>query len=89
MKTILSTLPEAQARKELKPYTLYALPGILVGYFILSWLGVFGVLFGARAFLLTFHSGNKSRRGLLLYRVLNAVVVLVGAFELLWFWTHV
>jgi hypothetical protein len=89
MKTILSTIPDEQARKELKQLTMYAWPGVLVGYFILSWLGVLGVLFGSRAFLLTFHAGNKSRKWLLLYRILNGVIVLAGAFETLWFWTHI
>jgi hypothetical protein len=89
MKTILSTLSDAQARKELKQYTMYAWPGALVGYFILSWLGVLGVLFGARAFLLTYHTGNKGRRFLWVYRIFTGLVVLIGAFETVWFWTHV
>ena len=89
MKTILSTLTDAQARKELKQYTMYAWPGVVVGYFILSWLGVLGVLFGSRAFLLTYHKGNKGRKYLWLYRVVTGIAVLVGAFETLWFWTHV
>ncbi len=89
MKTILSTLSDAQAIKELKQYTLYSWPGIIVGYFVLSWLGIFGVLFGARAFLLTYHDANKDRKNLLFYRIFNGLVVLVGMFETLWFWTHV
>lgn len=89
MKTILSTLSDGQARRELKEYTLYAWPGVLVGYFVLSWLGTLGILFGARAFVLTFHQANKQHKRLLLYRGLNLLVVVVGAFEVLWFWTHV
>jgi hypothetical protein len=89
MKTILSTLSDAQARKELSQVTLYSWPGVVVGYFVLSWLGVLGVFFGGRAFLLTYHNGNKGRRYLWLYRIFTGVVALVGAFETLWFWTHI
>ena len=89
MKTILTTLSEKQAQKELKRFTMYAWPGVVVGCFILSWLGVLGVLFGARAFLLTFHAGNKGNRRLVFYRLLNGLVTLAGAYETLWFWTHV
>jgi hypothetical protein len=89
VKTILSTLSDAQARKELGQYTMYSWPGVVIGYFILTWLGSLGVFFGARAFLLTFHVGNKGRPHLLLYRIFTGFVTLVGAFEIMWFWTHV
>jgi hypothetical protein len=89
VRTILSTLSDAKAHKELKQYTLYAVPSVAVGYFILSWLGALGVFFGLRAFLLTFHAGNKSRRYLWPYRIFTAFIVLVGAYELLFFWTHI
>jgi len=89
MKTILSTLSDAQAHKELKQYTMYALPGVIVGFFLLSWLGLLGMIFGPRAFLLTFHTGNKSRRYLWMYRIGTAFIVLLGVFEVIWFFGHI
>lgn len=89
VKTILSTLSDAQAHKELGQYTMYAWPGVVIGYFILTWLGALGVFFGARAFVLTFHAGNKGRSRLLLYRIFTGLVTLFGAFEVMWFWVHV
>jgi hypothetical protein len=89
VKTILSTLTDAQAHKELKQYTMYAWPEVIVGYFILTWLGAFSVLFGTRAFLLTFHAGNKGRPRLWLYRIFTGFITLLGAAELIWFWLHV
>jgi hypothetical protein len=89
MKTILTTFSDEQARKALKTSTLYAWPCVAIGYFVLSWIGVVGVFFGFQAFLLTFHKANEDNRRLLLYRVGNGIAILLGAFETIWFWTHI
>lgn|GEM_PF-4592539 len=81
MKTILSKLSGEQARLEIKKFTWVSLPFAVVGFFIFHFLGVFALLFGSRAFTLTFHKDVKTLPKLWMYRILSVVLSLLGWFE--------
>jgi hypothetical protein len=88
MKTILTKLPDKQARKELKPYTLYAWLAALFSYYVLGRVGLISVFFGTRTLLLTYRKGNKKRRFLLLYRFSNILAIAIGGYGVYLFWAR-
>lgn len=60
MKTILHTLSDERARSEVGKLIWASVACALIGFLVFKFLGALAILLGSRAFVLTFHKGNKS-----------------------------
>ena len=77
--TILGKLTDEKAQKEVKQFSLWGLIIALVTFFIFWPLAVAGLAFGGRAFLLTYHKGNKNRKDLTALRAMSGIAALLSA----------
>lgn len=88
MRTILHTLKDDQAQKEMEKFAKLGLLFSMVGLFVFGWIGGVGIAFGGRALLLTFHKGNKRHPRLWWYRLLAGIAFVLGLFDVVWFFSH-
>lgn len=84
MKTVLSKLSDRKAQEEVKKYSYVSLALSVVSLFVFWWLAIAGVALGARAFVLTYHRGNKANKDLTKFRVLSGGALVAGLASLIW-----
>lgn len=85
MKTILSSLSDKQAVKELRLFSIASLVCSVTGLIVFWWLGIVGIGLGIRAMLLSKHKGNEANKDKQKYFTLAVVGLIVGLADVLLF----
>lgn len=83
---MLDKLPDEKAKKELKSFTYASLIISVVTLFVFWWLAVASIALGLRAFLLTYHKGNKERKDLVKFKVMSIIAIVLSVVSLFAGW---
>lgn len=76
MKTILTTIKDTDAQKQVKIFSTVGVTLSVVSLVAFWWLAIAGLAFSSRALLLTWHQAVKEKS--LVYRIINTTGALVG-----------
>src|SRR5688572_5047022 len=88
MKTVIEKLSDEKAKDEVGKLAYLCLGVSVVTFFALWPVAALSVILGPRAFLLTYHKGNKGRRDLLRLRIMIIFAVILALVSLAWGYTH-